>query len=76
MGGHRHRERRAEAAGFSQFPQSGEGFAEVPEPVKSDIPRDRARAREEDADKEPRRAPMPWLSQRSRAERSILDMEF
>jgi hypothetical protein len=65
-----------EAAGFSQFSQSGEGFAELAEPVKSDTPRDRARARVEDGDKEPRRAPMPWLSQRSRGERSILDMEF
>jgi hypothetical protein len=64
-----------EAAGFSQFPQSGEGFAEVAEPVKSDTQRDRARAREEDGDEEPRRAPMPWLSQRSRRT-SILEMEF
>jgi hypothetical protein len=50
-------------------------FAEVTEPTKSDTQRDRARAREENGDKEPRRAPMPWLSQRSR-ERSILDMDF
>jgi hypothetical protein len=50
-------------------------FAEVTEPTKSDTPRDRARTREEDGDKEPRHAPMPWLSQRSR-ERSILDMDF
>lgn len=28
------------------------------------------------ATKEPRRAPMPWLSQRGRGERSILDMEL
>jgi hypothetical protein len=47
----------------------------VAEPVKSDTQRDRARAREENGDKEPRHAPMPWLSQRSR-ERSILDIEF
>ncbi len=45
------------------------------QPVKSDAPRDRARAREQEGDKEPRRAPMPWLSQRSRGER-IMDMEF
>jgi hypothetical protein len=37
-----------EAAGFSEFPESGEGFAEVAEPLKSDTPRDRARAREQD----------------------------
>jgi hypothetical protein len=64
-----------EAAGFSEFPESGEGFAEVAEPGKSDMQRDRARAREEDGDTEPRHAPMPWLSQRSR-KRSILDIEF
>jgi hypothetical protein len=64
-----------EAAGFSEFPESGEGFAEVTEPTKSDTQRDRARAREEDGDKEPRHTPMPWLSQRCRG-RSILDIEF
>jgi hypothetical protein len=64
-----------EAAAFSEFPESGEGFAEVTEPGKSDTQRDRARAREENGDTEPRHAPMPWLSQRSR-ERSILDIEF
>jgi len=45
-------------------------------PVKSDTPRDRARAREEDGDKEPRRAPMPWLNQRCRGGRSVIDEEF
>jgi hypothetical protein len=43
--------------------------------MKSDTPRDRGGAREEDGDTEPRRAPMPWLSQRSRRT-SILEMEF
>jgi hypothetical protein len=50
--------------------------AEFAEPVKSDTARDHARARGEEGDKEPRRAPMPWLSQRSRREGSILDIEF
>jgi hypothetical protein len=36
----------------------------------------RSRARVEGGDKEPRHAPMPWLSQRSRGELSILDIEF
>jgi hypothetical protein len=51
-------------------------FAEVTEPGKSDTQRDRARAREKNGDTEPRHAPMPWLSQRSRSELSILDIEF
>jgi hypothetical protein len=42
--------------------------------VKSDTQRDRARTREENG-QEPRSAPMPWLSQRSRRT-SIFDMEF
>jgi hypothetical protein len=63
-----------DAAGFLEFPESGEGFAEVAEPVKSDTQRDRARTREENG-QEPRSAPMPWLSQRSRRT-SIFDMEF
>jgi hypothetical protein len=64
-----------DAAGFSEFPESGEGVAEATEP--DEIRHEKsARAREEHGDKEPRRAPMPWLSQRSRGERSILDIEF
>jgi hypothetical protein len=51
-------------------------FAEAAQPTKSDTQRDRARAREKDGDTEPRHAPMPWLSQRSRGEISILDIEF
>ncbi len=43
--------------------------------MKSDTPRDRARARREENGTEPRRAPMPWLSQRSRRT-SILEIEF
>jgi hypothetical protein len=50
-------------------------FAEVTAPGKSDTQRDRARAREEDGVKEPRHAPMPWRSQRSRRT-SILDLDF
>jgi len=64
-----------EAAGFSEFPESGEGFAEVAEPDEIRHEK-RTRAREEEGDKEPRRAPMPWLSQRSRGDLSILDIEF
>ena len=61
-------------AGFPQFPQSGDGFAEVME--ADEIRHGKStRAREQGGDKEPRRAPMPWLSQRSRGER-IMDMEF
>ena len=63
-----------DAAGFSEFPESGEGFAEVAEPDEIRHEK-RTRAREE-AGEEPRRAPMPWLSQRSRGELSILDIEF
>jgi hypothetical protein len=51
-------------------------FAEVTELVKSDTQRDRARAREQNGDTEPRRAHMPWMSQRSHGELSILDMNF
>jgi hypothetical protein len=50
-------------------------FAEVAEPVAIRHKK-RTRAREQEGGEEPRRAPMPWLSQRSRGERSILDMEF
>jgi hypothetical protein len=64
-----------DAAGFSEFSESGEGFAEVAQPDEIRHEK-RTRAREEDGDKEPRRAPMPWLSQRSRGERGILDTEF
>jgi hypothetical protein len=68
------------AEGFCEFRESvtrasAAEFAEVTEPTKSDTQRDRVRAREEDGATEPRRAPMPWLSQRSRRT-SILDIEF
>jgi hypothetical protein len=69
-----HRCETGEAAGFSEFPESGEGFAEVAEPDEIRHEK-RTRARKE-AVEEPRRAPMPWLSQRSRGEFSILDIEF
>ncbi len=75
-----------EAAGFSQFPQSGEGFAEQ---AKSDTQKKvlrvsrvgRARAREDESDEEPgRRAPMPWRSKSSRGRgsitRGIVEREF
>jgi hypothetical protein len=57
----------SEAPSVSAVPAVASGFVEG----FSDTPRDRARAREEDSGKEPRRAPMPWLSQRSRGRGSI-----
>jgi hypothetical protein len=59
----------------SEETESRAGFA-APVAEPDDIRHEkRTRAREE-AGEEPRRAPMPWLSQRRRGERSILDMEF
>jgi hypothetical protein len=37
---------------------------------------DRARAHEEPLEREPRYAPLPWVSKQSREDRSILDYEF
>jgi hypothetical protein len=58
----------------SEFPLSGDGFAEVMEPDEIRHEK-RTRAREQEGAEEPRRAPMPWLSRKSR-ERSIIDVEF
>jgi hypothetical protein len=61
-----------EAARFSEFPESGEGFAEVaaPDEIRHEK---RTRAREEESDEE--QSDRAWLSQRSRRT-SILDMGF
>jgi hypothetical protein len=74
--------------GFSEFSESVARASAEAEPEFaegfSDTPRDRARARAREAsetqrkpsEEGTRRAPLPWLSQRSRSEISILDLEF
>jgi hypothetical protein len=65
-------ENRLEAGGDAGANEPIEEFAE---PL-SDTHKKNARTREEEGAEEPRRAPMPWLSKRSRDQRSILDEIF